>query len=354
LLQEQSSQPSFVLLLIAEEIFMAIKIGINGFGRIGRMVFRAAIANHQDIEVVGINDLLEPDYLAYMLTYDSVHGRFKGSVAVDGTTLIVNGKPIRLTAVKNPAELKWDEVGADIVVESTGLFLTKETCEAHIKAGAKKVIQSAPSKDDTPMFVYGVNHTKYAGETIISNASCTTNCLAPIAKVLNDSFGIKRGLMTTVHAATATQKTVDGPSNKDWRGGRGILENIIPSSTGAAKAVGVVLPELKGKLTGMAFRVPTSDVSVVDLTVELNNAASYDAICAAMKSASEGAMKGVLGYTTDKVVSTDFRGESCTSVFDSEAGIALDGTFVKVVSWYDNEWGYSNKVLEMVRVMASK
>ena len=333
---------------------MAIKIGINGFGRIGRMVFRAAIANHQDIEVVGINDLLEPDYLAYMLTYDSVHGRFKGSVAVDGNTLIVNGKPIRLTAVKNPAELKWDEVGADIVVESTGLFLTKDTCQAHITAGAKKVIQSAPSKDDTPMFVYGVNHTKYAGEAIISNASCTTNCLAPIAKVLNDNFGIKRGLMTTVHAATATQKTVDGPSNKDWRGGRGILENIIPSSTGAAKAVGVVLPELKGKLTGMAFRVPTSDVSVVDLTVELNNAASYDAICAAMKSASEGAMKGVLGYTTDKVVSTDFRGESCTSVFDSEAGIALDGTFVKVVSWYDNEWGYSNKVLEMVRVMASK
>jgi len=333
---------------------MAIKIGINGFGRIGRMVFRAAIANHQDIEVVGINDLLEPDYLAYMLTYDSVHGRFKGSVAVDGNTLIVNGKPIRLTAVKNPAELKLDEVGADIVVESTGLFLTKDTCQAHITAGAKKVIQSAPSKDDTPMFVYGVNHTKYAGEAIISNASCTTNCLAPIAKVLNDNFGIKRGLMTTVHAATATQKTVDGPSNKDWRGGRGILENIIPSSTGAAKAVGVVLPELKGKLTGMAFRVPTSDVSVVDLTVELNNAASYDAICAAMKSASEGAMKGVLGYTTDKVVSTDFRGESCTSVFDSEAGIALDGTFVKVVSWYDNEWGYSNKVLEMVRVMASK
>ncbi|MEX8498061.1 type I glyceraldehyde-3-phosphate dehydrogenase [Leptothrix ochracea] len=333
---------------------MAIKIGINGFGRIGRMVFRAAIANHQDIEVVGINDLLEPDYLAYMLTYDSVHGRFKGSVAVDGNTLIVNGKPIRLTAVRNPTELKWDEVGADIVVESTGLFLTKDTCQAHITAGAKKVIQSAPSKDDTPMFVYGVNHSSYAGEAIISNASCTTNCLAPIAKVLNDNFGIKRGLMTTVHAATATQKTVDGPSNKDWRGGRGILENIIPSSTGAAKAVGVVLPELKGKLTGMAFRVPTSDVSVVDLTVELNNAASYETICAAMKSASEGAMKGVLGYTTDKVVSTDFRGESCTSVFDSEAGIALDGTFVKVVSWYDNEWGYSNKVLEMVRVMASK
>jgi glyceraldehyde 3-phosphate dehydrogenase len=333
---------------------MTIKIGINGFGRIGRMVFRAAIQNFNEIEVVGINDLLEPDYLAYMLKYDSVHGRFKGEVSVDGNTLVVNGKKIRLTALRNPAELKWDEVGADIVVEATGLFLTKDTCQTHITAGAKKVIQSAPSKDDTPMYVYGVNHTKYSGEAIISNASCTTNCLAPIAKVLNDSFGIKRGLMTTVHAATATQKTVDGPSNKDWRGGRGILENIIPSSTGAAKAVGVVLPELKGKLTGMAFRVPTSDVSVVDLTVELDTAASYETICAAMKSASEGSMKGVLGYTTEKVVSTDFRGESCTSVFDSEAGIALDGTFVKVVSWYDNEWGYSNKVLEMVRVMASK
>ncbi|KGM40849.1 glyceraldehyde-3-phosphate dehydrogenase [Aquabacterium sp. NJ1] len=331
---------------------MAIKIGINGFGRIGRMVFRAAIQNFNDIEIVGINDLLEPDYLAYMLKYDSVHGRFKGEVSVDGNTLIVNGKPIRLTAVKNPAELKWDEVGADVVVESTGLFLTKETAEAHIKAGAKKVIMSAPSKDDTPMFVYGVNDKTYAGQAIISNASCTTNCLAPVAKVLNDTFGIKRGLMTTVHAATATQKTVDGPSNKDWRGGRGILENIIPSSTGAAKAVGVVIPELNKKLTGMAFRVPTSDVSVVDLTVELNKEASYDDICKAMKAASEGAMKGVLGYTEDKVVATDFRGESCTSVFDAEAGIALDKTFVKVVSWYDNEWGYSNKVLEMARVIA--
>ena len=330
---------------------MTIKIGINGFGRIGRMVFRAAVANFDDIEIVGINDLLEPDYLAYMLTYDSVHGRFKGDVKVDGNTLIVNGKKIRLTAVKDPAELKWGEVGADVVVESTGLFLTKETCEKHIAAGAKKVIQSAPSKDDTPMFVFGVNHQTYAGQTIISNASCTTNCLAPVAKVLNDNWGIKRGLMTTVHAATATQKTVDGPSNKDWRGGRGILENIIPSSTGAAKAVGVVIPELNKKLTGMAFRVPTSDVSVVDLTVELNKEASYKDICAAMKAASEGAMKGVLGYTEDKVVATDFRGETCTSVFDAEAGIALDGTFVKVVSWYDNEWGYSNKVLEMIRVM---
>ena len=332
---------------------MTIKIGINGFGRIGRMVFRAAVQNFaNDIEIVGINDLLEPDYLAYMLKYDSVHGRFKGDVAVEGNTLVVNGKPIRLTAVKNPAELKWDEVGADIVIESTGLFLTKETAEAHLKAGAKKVILSAPSKDDTPMFVYGVNHETYAGQAIISNASCTTNCLAPVAKVLNDSFGIKRGLMTTVHAATATQKTVDGPSNKDWRGGRGILENIIPSSTGAAKAVGVVLPELKGKLTGMAFRVPTSDVSVVDLTVELNKEASYAEICAAMKAASQGAMLGVLGYTEDKVVATDFRGEPCTSVFDAEAGIALDKTFVKVVAWYDNEWGYSNKCLEMARVIA--
>ncbi len=331
---------------------MTIKIGINGFGRIGRMVFRAAVQNFNDIEVVGINDLLEPDYLAYMLKYDSVHGRFKGDVAVDGNTLIVNGKKIRLTAVKNPAELKWDEVGADIVVESTALFLTKETAEAHLKAGAKKVIMSAPSKDDTPMFVYGVNDKTYAGQTIISNASCTTNCLAPVAKVLNDKWGIKRGLMTTVHAATATQKTVDGPSNKDWRGGRGILENIIPSSTGAAKAVGVVIPELNKKLTGMSFRVPTSDVSVVDLTVELNSAASYADICAEMKAQSEGALKGVLGYTEDKVVATDFRGESCTSVFDAEAGIALDSTFVKIVSWYDNEWGYSNKVLEMVRVVA--
>lgn len=334
---------------------MAIKVGINGFGRIGRMVFRAAVYNFaDDIEIVGINDLLEPDYLAYMLKHDSVHGKFKGEVAVVNGNLVVNGKTIRLTAVKDPAELKWGEIGADVVVESTGLFLTKETCEKHIAAGAKKVIMSAPSKDDTPMFVYGVNNDTYAGQAIISNASCTTNCLAPIAKVINDNFGIKRGLMTTVHAATATQKTVDGPSNKDWRGGRGILENIIPSSTGAAKAVGVVIPEVKGKLTGMAFRVPTSDVSVVDLTVELNKEASYEEICAAMKAASEGAMKGVLGYTTEKVVSTDFRGEACTSTFDADAGIALDKTFVKVVAWYDNEWGYSSKVLEMVRVMASK
>ena len=333
---------------------MAIKVGINGFGRIGRMVFRAAVQNFKDIEIVGINDLLEPDYVAYMLKYDSVHGRFKGEVSVEGNTLVVNGKKIRLTAVKDPAELKWNEVGAEIIVESTGLFLTKETCEKHIAAGAKKVIQSAPSKDDTPMFVFGVNDKTYKGETIISNASCTTNCLAPLAKVINDTFGIKRGLMTTVHAATNTQKTVDAPSNKDWRGGRGIMNNIIPSSTGAAKAVGKVIPELNKKLTGMAFRVPTSDVSVVDLTVELSKEASYKDICAAMKAASEGAMKGVLGYTEDKVVATDFRGESCTSVFDAEAGIALDGTFVKVVSWYDNEWGYSNKVLEMVRVMSAK
>ena len=331
---------------------MTIKIGINGFGRIGRMVFRAAVQNFPDIEIVGINDLLEPDYLAYMLKYDSVHGRFKGDVAVDGSTLIVNGQRIRLTAVKNPAELAWGDVGADIVVEATGLFLTKESAEPHLKAGAKKVIMSAPSKDDTPMFVYGVNDKSYAGQAIISNASCTTNCLAPVAKVLNDSFGIKRGLMTTVHATTATQKTVDGPSNKDWRGGRGILENIIPSSTGAAKAVGVVIPSLNKKLTGMSFRVPTSDVSVVDLTVELEKEASYAEICAEMKAQSQGAMKGVLGYTEDKVVSTDFRGEPMTSVFDAEAGIALDKTFVKVVAWYDNEWGYSNKVLEMVRVIA--
>ncbi|MFN8867374.1 MAG: type I glyceraldehyde-3-phosphate dehydrogenase [Pseudomonadota bacterium] len=331
---------------------MTIRIGINGFGRIGRMVFRAAVQNFADIEVVGINDLLEPDYLAYMLKYDSVHGRFKGEVAVDGSTLVVNGKRIRLTAHKDPALLAWGEVGADIVVESTGLFLTKDTCQKHLDAGAKKVIQSAPSKDDTPMFVYGVNDKTYAGQAIISNASCTTNCLAPVAKVLNDAFGIKRGLMTTVHAATATQKPVAGPSNKDWRGGRGILENIIPSSTGAAKAVGRVIPELNKKLTGMAFRVPTSDVSVVDLTVELDKATSYEAICAAMKAASDGPMKGVLGYTEDKVVATDFRGESCTSVFDADAGLMLDPTFVKVVSWYDNEWGYSCKVLEMARVIA--
>ena len=331
---------------------MTIKVGINGFGRIGRMVFRAAAQNFSDIEIVGINDLLEPDYLAYMLSYDSVHGRFKGTVSVEGNTLIVNGKKIRLTAVKDPAELKWNEVGADVVVESTGLFLTKETAQKHIDAGAKKVIMSAPSKDDTPMFVFGVNHQTYAGQSIISNASCTTNCLAPVAKILNDNWGIKRGLMTTVHAATATQKTVDGPSNKDWRGGRAILENIIPSSTGAAKAVGVVIPELNKKLTGMSFRVPTSDVSVVDLTVELNKEASYKEICAAMKVAAEGPMKGVLGYTEDKVVATDFRGESCTSTFDADAGIALDGTFLKVVAWYDNEWGYSSKCLEMARVLS--
>ena len=331
---------------------MTIKVGINGFGRIGRMVFRSAVQNFSDIDVVAINDLLEPDYLAYMLTHDSVHGRFQGEISVEGETLVVNGKKIRLTAIKDPAELKWNEVGVDVVIESTGLFLTKETCQKHIAAGAKKVIMSAPSKDDTPMFVYGVNDETYQGQEIVSNASCTTNCLAPIAKVLNDTWGIKRGLMTTVHAATATQKTVDGPSNKDWRGGRGILENIIPSSTGAAKAVGVVIPELNKKLTGMAFRVPTSDVSVVDLTVELDKDATYEDICNAMKSASESGMKGVLGYTDQKVVSTDFRGESCTSIFDAEAGMSLDGSFVKVVSWYDNEWGYSNKVLEMVRVVA--
>jgi glyceraldehyde 3-phosphate dehydrogenase len=331
---------------------MTIKLGINGFGRIGRMVFRAAVRDFSDIEIVGINDLLEPDYLAYMLKYDSVHGKFEGDISVDGTTLIVNGKRIRLTAVKDPAELKWDEVGADIVVESTGLFLTKETAEKHLAAGGKKVIMSAPSKDDTPMFVFGVNDSTYAGQAIISNASCTTNCLAPVAKVLHDNWGIKRGLMTTVHAATATQKTVDGPSNKDWRGGRGILENIIPSSTGAAKAVGVVIPSLNKKLTGMSFRVPTSDVSVVDLTAELSKEASFADICAAMKAASEGAMKGVLGYTEEKVVATDFRGESRTSVFDAEASIALDSTFVKIVAWYDNEWGYSSKVLEMARVIS--
>jgi glyceraldehyde 3-phosphate dehydrogenase len=333
---------------------MAIKVGINGFGRIGRMVFRAAVQDFPDIEVVGINDLLEPDYLAYMLRHDSVHGKFKGDISVSGTTLIVNGKKIRLTAVKDPAELKWNEIGADIVIEATGLFLDKASASKHLIAGAKKVIMSAPSKDDTPMFVFGVNDKTYAGQDVISNASCTTNCLAPVAKVLNDKWGIKRGLMTTVHAATATQKTVDGPSNKDWRGGRGILENIIPSSTGAAKAVGVVIPELNKKLTGMSFRVPTSDVSVVDLTVELNKPATYAEICAEMKAQSIGAMKGVLGYTEEKVVSTDFRDETCTSVFDAEAGIALDSTFVKVVSWYDNEWGYSSKTLEMVRVVAKK
>ncbi len=334
---------------------MAIKVGINGFGRIGRNVLRSALANFgNDIEVVAINDLLEPDYLAYMLKYDSVHGRFDGSVEVDGNMLVVNGKKIRLTQERDPANLKWGEVGADVVIESTGLFLDKASAQKHLDAGAKKVILSAPSKDDTPMFVYGVNHEKYAGEAIVSNASCTTNCLAPVAKVLNDKWGIKRGLMTTVHAATASQKVVDGPSNKDWRGGRGILENIIPSSTGAAKAVGKVIPELNGKLTGMSFRIPTSDVSVVDLTVELEKGATYAEICAEMKAQSEGALKGILGYTEDKVVATDFRGDARTSIFDAEAGIQLDDTFVKLVAWYDNEWGYSNKCLELARVVAAR
>ena len=330
-----------------------IKLGINGFGRIGRMVFRAAVENFSnDIQVVGINDLLDPEYLAYMLKYDSVHGKFNHEVAVEDGYLVVNGNKIRLTSEMDPANLKWNEVGADVVVESTGLFLTDEKARKHIEAGAKKVIMSAPSKDATPMFVYGVNDKTYAGQDIISNASCTTNCLAPISKVLHETFGIKRGLMTTVHAATATQKTVDGPSKKDWRGGRGILENIIPSSTGAAKAVGKVLPELNGKLTGMSMRVPTSDVSVVDLTVELEKPATYEEICAAMKKASEGELKGILGYTDEAVVSTDFRGDSHTSIFDVKAGIQLDPTFVKVVSWYDNEWGYSNKVCEMARVIS--
>ena len=327
-----------------------VKLGINGFGRIGRMVFRAAVENFSnDIEVVGINDLLDPEYLAYMLKYDSVHGKFNGEVSVENGNLVVNGKSIRITAEMDPANLRWNEVEADVVVESTGFFLTDESARKHIQAGAKKVIMSAPSKDATPMFVYGVNHETYAGQDIISNASCTTNCLAPISKVLNDKFGIVRGLMTTVHAATATQKTVDGPSKKDWRGGRGILENIIPSSTGAAKAVGKVLPVLNGKLTGMSLRVPTSDVSFVDLTCELAKPATYEEICAAMKEASEGELKGILGYTNEAVVSTDFRNDSHTSIFDEKAGIQLDPTFVKVCAWYDNEWGYSNKVLEMAR-----
>ena len=335
------------------DVPMAIKVGINGFGRIGRNVLRAAVQNFgNDIEVVAINDLLEPDYLAYMLKYDSVHGRFDGEVSVDGDHLVVNGKRIRLTAERDPANLKWGEAGADVVIESTGIFLTAEGAQKHIDAGAKKVIMSAPSKDATPMFVYGVNHDKYNGEAIISNASCTTNCLAPVAKVLNDKWGIKRGLMTTVHAATASQKVVDGPSQKDWRGGRGILENIIPSSTGAAKAVGKVIPELNGKLTGMSFRVPTSNVSVVDLTVELDKGASYEEICAEMKAQSEGALKGILGYTEEMVVGTDFLGDARTSVFDVHAGIQMDDTFVKLVAWYDNEWGYSNKCLEMARVVA--
>ena len=329
-----------------------IKLGINGFGRIGRMVFRAAVKNFgNDIQVVGINDLLDADYLAYMLRYDSVHGQFDGTIEVDGNYLVVNGNRIRLTAEMDPANLKWDEVGAEVVVESTGFFLTDETARKHITAGAKKVIMSAPSKDSTPMFVYGVNHTTYAGQDIISNASCTTNCLAPIAKVLNDNWGIADGLMTTVHSTTATQKTVDGPSLKDWRGGRAAAGNIIPSSTGAAKAVGVVLPELNGKLTGMAFRVPTLDVSVVDLTVNLAKPATYAEICAAMKAASEGELAGILGYTEEDVVSADFLGDARTSIFDAKAGIALTDTFVKVVSWYDNEWGYSNKVLDLISVM---
>ena len=333
---------------------MTIKVGINGFGRIGRMAFRAAMKDFTDIEIVAINDLLEPDYLAYMLKHDSVHGRFDGEVAVSGNHLMINGKQIRLTAERDPANLKWGDVGVDVVVECTGFFLTEETCQKHIAAGAKKVVQSAPSKDDTPMFVYGVNHDTYQGQAIVSAASCTTNGLAPVAKVLHDNFGIKRGLMTTVHAATATQKTVDGPSNKDWRGGRGILENIIPSSTGAAKAVGKVIPELNKKLTGMAFRIPTSDVSVVDLTVELNKETTYDQIVGVMKAASEnGPLKGVLGFTDEKVVSTDFRGNACPSVFDAGAGIQLDPTFVKVVAWYDNEYGYTCNMMRLVRHIAS-
>jgi glyceraldehyde 3-phosphate dehydrogenase len=329
-----------------------IKLGINGFGRIGRMVFRAAVENFaDDIKVVGINDLLDADYLAYMLKYDSVHGHFNHDIKVEDNYLIVDGNKIQVFAEKDPANITWGALGVDVVVESTGFFLTSELAQAHLNAGAKKVILSAPSKDATPMFVYGVNHETYAGQTIISNASCTTNCLAPLTKVLNDKFGVVRGLMTTVHAATATQKTVDGPSKKDWRGGRGILENIIPSSTGAAKAVGKVLPELNGKLTGMSLRVPTSDVSFVDLTVELAKPATYDEICAAMKEASETNLKGVLGYTDEALVSTDFRDDARTSIFDVKAGIQLDPTFVKVCAWYDNEWGYSNKVLEMAKVI---
>ena len=339
---------------------MTIKIGINGFGRIGRMVFRAAVANFKDIEVVGINDLLEPDYLAYMLKYDSVHGQFKGDIAVEGNTLVVNGKKIRLTAEKDPANLKWGEVGAEYICESTGLFLEKAKAEGHVKAGAKRVVMSAPSKDDTPMFVMGVNHRAYKGETYVSNASCTTNCLAPVAKVLHDHWGIAEGLMTTVHATTATQKTVDGPGGKkDFRGGRAASGNIIPSSTGAAKAVGKVIPALNGKLTGMSFRIPTLNVSVVDLTCRLEKAAgadakaAYAAICAAMKQASEGELKGILGYTEEDVVSSDFNHDPRTSIFDAGAGIMLNPTFVKVVAWYDNEWGYSNKLLDLIAHMAT-
>ena len=327
---------------------MSIKVGINGFGRIGRMVFRAINEHFDGLEVVGVNDLLDPDYLVYMLKYDSVHGRFDKEIGLDGDNFVVDGKKIRLSAERDPSDLKWGDIGADIVIDCTGFFLTEESCQKHIDAGAKKVVQSAPCKDNTPMFVYGVNHKNYNNESIVSAASCTTNCLAPIAKILQDNWGIKRGLMTTVHAATATQKTVDGPSMKDWRGGRGILENIIPSSTGAAKAVGKVLPELNGKLTGMAFRVPTSDVSVVDLTVELEKGASYDIICQTIKSASEGDMKGTLDYTEDKVVSTDFRGYPAASIFDATAGIALDDNFIKLVSWYDNEYGYTCNLLRLV------
>lgn len=331
-----------------------IKVGINGFGRIGRLVFRAA-QKRNDIQVVAINDLIDVDYIAYMLKYDSTHGIFDGTIEVKDGKLIVNGNEVRVTAEKNPADLKWGEVGADYVVESTGIFLTKETAQAHLAAGAKKVIMSAPSKDDTPMFVMGVNQDKYTSDMdIVSNASCTTNCLAPIAKVLNDNWGIDEGLMTTVHATTATQKTVDGPSVKDWRGGRGAAQNIIPSSTGAAKAVGKVIPELNGKLTGMAFRVPTANVSVVDLTVKLKKPATYKEICAKMKEASETHLKGILGYTEDAVVSSDFNGDSRTSIFDADAGIQLNDTFVKVVSWYDNEWGYSNKVLDLLAYIAKK
>lgn len=333
---------------------MTVKIGINGFGRIGRLVFRAAIQNFSDIEIVTVNDLSAPQFLAYSLIHDSVHGRFKGNVQVEGDHLVVNSKKVKIFSDRDPANLKWGDYGVDVVIDCTGVFLTKEGAQKHLDAGAKKVLMSAPSKDDTPMYVYGVNHKTYNGEAIISNASCTTNCLAPVAKVLHDKWGIKRGLMSTIHAATATQNTVDGSSGKDWRGGRGILENIIPASTGAAKAVGKVIPELNKKLTGMSFRVPTSDVSVVDLTVELEKPASYEEICAEMKAQSEGALKGILGYTEEKIVSTDFRGESSTSVFDADAGIALDSTFIKVVAWYDNEWGYSNKCLEMARVMMAK
>ena len=330
-----------------------MKIGINGFGRIGRLAFRAAV-NRPDVEVVGINDLVEPDYMAYMLKYDSTHGKFDGTVEVVNGNLVVNGKTIRVTAEKDPANLKWNEIGAEYIIESTGFFLTQETAQKHIDAGAKKVVMSAPAKDDTPTFVMGVNHkTLKADQNIVSNASCTTNCLAPITKVLMDNFGIIEGLMTTVHATTATQKTVDGPSVKDWRGGRGAAQNIIPSSTGAAKAVGLVIPAIKGKLTGMAFRVPTADVSVVDLTVRLEKPATYEQIKKAMKDASEGELKGILGYTEDAVVSTDFLGDARTSIFDADAGIALNDNFVKVVSWYDNEWGYSNKIVDLLQHMAT-